>query len=400
MLKIVERSYQLLITCRIVSVASLLTISIMVKAQKYINPAGGLFPIVAWYSVEPGYITKNEYQMMRNANFTLSLSCFLTKEETLRALQEAKGTGIKLIVDCQEGRLANPQFINEIRNNESLGLYYLSDEPNVDYFPILSRRTQRIRENDTTHPPYINLLPIYASHSQMKAETYKDYVVKMIEMVNPPFISFDHYPFYKDTFRRDFFTNLEVISAICKERNKVFWAFVRTLPNSVYSRNDEGRLRFQVFMNLAYGAQGIQYFTYSPPKGCRGSIVDSLHRKTALYNVVSTINREVQTYAKYFLNAEALQVNHTDKNDRNGLIYQKTIKQINAKEKGLVLSFFKSRGVSYLLVVNKDYSKGQDFTVIFKRNASVITKKGYLKYNKDKFNIKLKAGDGLLFQFH
>ena len=61
-------------------------------------------------------------------------------------------------------------------------------------------------------------------------------------------------------------------------------------------------LRLQVFSDLAYGAQAIQYFTY------RGLQHDE---PTEVYNLVKTVNQEVQQLAGIFLGAQVISVSHT-----------------------------------------------------------------------------------------
>jgi len=367
-----------------------------VKAQNYINPVGKKFPVVAWYSVEPGYITRSEYKMMSKAGFTLSLSSFLSKEETIKALSVAKGTGVKLIVDCQDARNAATPFINNVKNSKALGLYYLSDEPSSDYFQNLQEKVQRIKINDNSHYPYINLLPLYASSEQTNTSSYKDYLERYIEMMEPDYISYDHYPFVRDEYRLDFFDNLDIVSKVCKKHNIVFWGFVRSLYDSNYTKIDEGRIRFQVFSQLAYGAQAIQYFTYSSPRGCGYAIVDSLHNKTPLYDIVSAINHEIQGYSKFFLNSNVLSIVHSDKQGQEGNKISNVISHLDSNGVGVLLSLFEKKGKYYLIVVNKDYENSQEVTIEFNKKAKVISQKGRAK-TSSYHRFVLEAGNGMLF---
>ena len=269
------------------------------NAQGYGKLTGEQYPVIAWYSIDAEHNTKEQYRRISNAGFNLALTSFLTKEEIKKALHEAKGTGVKLIVDCQESRNANLPFINEIKESPALGMYYLCDEPNKDYFETLAERQNRILNSDRIHAGYINLLPIYANKEQLKAESYSDYLDSFLSKVQVPFLSYDHYPFLRESFRDDFYTNLETVAKKCNNAGISFWGFARSYYSKEYYMIDEGRLRLQVFANMAYGAQGIQYFTYSVPKGGERAIVDSSYRKTVLYDVVKKINSEVQVVGKY-----------------------------------------------------------------------------------------------------
>jgi hypothetical protein len=67
------------------------------------------------------------------------------------------------------------------------------------------------------------------------------------------------------TSRSDFYANLEVCSTKAREAGIPFWAFALTTAHLSYPVPTMGQLRYQVYSNLAYGAQGIEYYTYWKP---------------------------------------------------------------------------------------------------------------------------------------
>ena len=83
-------------------------------------------------------------------------------------------------------------------------------------------------------------------------------------------VSFDHYPVISDgkgpaSLRGEWYENLEIVSAAARKAGKPMWAFALSVPHSSYPAPTPAHLRLQVFSNLAYGAQVIQYFTYWTP---------------------------------------------------------------------------------------------------------------------------------------
>ena len=92
-------------TFKILLCSFLLLIPCAVRAQGYNNPVDDKMPIVAWYSIESGHITKEEFKRLNKAGFNLSLSMSLSKGDIISSLQAAKGTGVKLIV--QNRRINN-----------------------------------------------------------------------------------------------------------------------------------------------------------------------------------------------------------------------------------------------------------------------------------------------------
>lgn len=366
-------------------------------AQLY-NPVPNDFPIIAWYSLEPNFINHREFKNLKKSGFNIALTAPLTGQETLEALRLAENSGVKLIIDCRETRIIDTSFIERVKTIKSFEQYYLSDEPSENNFSYLREKQQCFDESDSIHQPYINLLPIYASKEQLGVDTYEDYITRYINIFKPQYISFDNYPFVRDEFRRDYYDNLSVVSRICKEKELPFWGFVRTLTDSNYWAIDEGRIRFQVYTNIAYGAQGLQFFTYSIPKGCQRAIVGINHERTDLFYVVTAINKEIHKLSKYFLGANFTKVIHTDNIGKNDGILPNPIKALESQDSYLILSFFEKDGCNYLLVVNKDYVKDNRFNISFDHKTSIITKRGKKRIGKEHYSIVIKPGDGIVFQ--
>lgn len=376
----------------------LILLSIYSSSAQYYTPVKNAYPIIAWYSIESGYVTPKEFRDLKKTGFNVALTAPLSRSETEEALRIAGKFGIKLIIDCHETRILDKAFIGSVKDSKSLVQYYLSDEPSKVQFSNLREKHREYNKIDSIHHAYINLLPIYASKEQLGVDSYEDYIKKYIETVNPQYVSFDNYPFVRDEFRLDYFENLGVVSRICKEKRLPFWGFIRTLEDSNYWLMDEGRLRFQAYTNIAYGAQGLQYFTYSIPKGCKSAIVDLCHERTNLFYVVANINREIQKQSKFFLGANFAEVIHTDTMNNGSNILSRTINSIKTEGCNAVLSFFEKGGKNYLLVVNKDYENEHSFDIVFNDKASLISKKGIRKPRKQQHHIVIAAGDGALFQ--
>lgn len=373
-------------------------ISISCFSQVYHNPVGKEYPIVAWYSVEPDHIATKEYYKLKSAGFNLALSLYFDKNEVIHALKEAEETGVKLIVDCKEIRNADVDFINTIKREKALGMYFLDDEPSCELYGSLSDKRKKIYDSDSQHNSYINLYPIYASKEQLKSESYSEYVRSYIEILSPPFVSFDHYPFVKGKCRDDYFDNLKIVSSLCNEYGVPFWGFVRTLVDKRYDAVEEGKLRFQVFSNIAYGAKGIQYYTYTTLKSAIKSILDKDYAPTDIYSCVSSINKEVQSCSKFYNKSFDHTVYHV--NDDSGICSDSIpyIDSIKYDGCGYLLSFFKKGSRCYLLIVNKDYDNSQALSISFKKKAITINEMGEKRGRKREYQLTIGAGDGVLFQ--
>ena len=143
---------------------------------------------------------------------------------------------------------------------------------------------------DSKHPCYINLYPNWAWGS---IDSYEYKLVSYVSSVPVKFLSFDQYPIIQQkgeiSLREYWYKNLEDIRRVSRAKNMPFWAFALSLSHQLgdilYPVPTLGHIRLQMFSNLAYGAQGFQYFTYW------GIFHDE---PTEVYDIVKTVNKELQ----------------------------------------------------------------------------------------------------------
>lgn len=103
---------------------------------------------------------------------------------------------------------------------------------------------------------------------------------------------------------------------------KKWWGFAVTAQHLKYPAATVANLRAQVFVNLAYGAQGIEYFTYSVPKGTDDYVntpVNTNGDTTIFYTQLRNINNEIKNLSFVFANANVEWTRHYN--------YQKMILQ-------------------------------------------------------------------------
>ncbi|MDR2627839.1 MAG: hypothetical protein LBC40_07385 [Dysgonamonadaceae bacterium] len=75
-------------------------------------------------------------------------------------------------------------------------------------------------------------------------------------------------------------------------------------------------IRLQVYGNLAYGVQGIQYFNWMNvnPEFKTPPVEFTTGEKTAVYAYVQQVNREIKALSPVFLEASVVWVRHTGEN--------------------------------------------------------------------------------------
>ena len=128
-------------------------------------------------------------------------------------------------------------------------------------------------------------------------------------------------------------------------------------------------LRLQVFSDLAYGAQAIQYFTY------RGLQHDD---PTEVYDLVKTVNQEVQQLAGIFLGAQVISVSHTGSEIPEGTkalgSLPTPIKSLTTSDTGAVVSVLEKGGNQYLVVVNRDFRNVMNLSIDVDSSVSRVLK--------------------------
>lgn len=369
-------------------------------SQKYKNPSGKQFPIAAWYALDREHNRPQDYKMLAEAGFNLSLSFFSSDKDVLRGLEACKGTGVKLISYCWEQRNKAEEFIPKIRSNKNLALYYVSDEPTLDDFNEVHSRVNTIRHYDEKHMCYVNLQPNYATPNQLKSANYKEYIEAYLNVFKPAMLSYDYYPFRYDGFREGYFENLSYIADVCKENAIPFWGFIMSATDNQYPQTNEAYLRFQAAMNLAYGAKGLQYFTYSKPSdNYMSAIVDNDYKKTEIYDIVKELNLEILQYSNVWLNSKVKKVWFVGSEQPQGLDSNYSCPQIDellANGKGFIFSLFKSKGRQYLIAVNLDVDKKQELIIGGKRQLMLCNTDGVVIFIRKKFDVN--PGDYLLIR--
>lgn len=324
-------------------------------------------PAMAWIGVPEAETTVARYKEMRAAGITHSFSLFSSANAMQKALDIAAQTGVKLFISCPELKTDPEKTVRRFMTHPALAGYYLRDEPSAKEFPMLGKWARRIKAIDDLHPCYLNLLPTFAEPGQLGVPGYRDYVRTFIEQVPIQMLSFDNYPVIGNTsqsVRELWYENLEIFSEEAKKANKPFWAFALTVAHSPYPVPTLAALRLQVYSNLAYGAQGIQFFTYwnlYDPGGYdfHNAPITLDGRRTEVYDKLKKISAEIKDLSGVFMAAKQVSVAHTGTvipiGTRRLSELPSAIKILETEGLGAVVSVLKKERDSFLVVVNRDF---------------------------------------------
>lgn len=342
----------------------------LLSAQKNAAPAGQL-PILGWYSIPASQTTLARYQELKEAGITCSFTFFSSSKEVEDALRIARKVGVKLIISCPELKTNTAATVKRFKHDPALAGYFLTDEPAPKDFDTLAHWVREVQRADPSHFCYINLLPNYADMRQLGVKDYREYVRQFIEKVPVKLLTFDFYPIVGDTIRDSWYENLEVFSEEAKKAGRPFWAFALTTAHASYPIPTPAQLRMQMFSNLAYGAQGLEYFTYWTPESKtwdfhKGPVTRDGHR-TEVYDRIKVLNKEIERLSDVFLGATLVSVSHAgDKvpaGTRRLTTLPGAIRKLSTSGSGAVVSVLKNGKFEYLVIVNRNFKRPMELTV-------------------------------------
>jgi hypothetical protein len=322
-------------------------------------------PIYAWYSVEPAQTSAERYRELAEAGFTHSYSGFPNSDAVAKALEAAKAAGVKLIVSCPELKKDPAGTVKRFMDHPAVGGWFLTDEPSAAQFPELAKWLAAIEAVDRSpaHLGYINLFPNYASGSQLGAASYQEHVDRYVKTVPVKVISFDHYPITGGALRPEWYENLEIVAKAARAARKPFYGFALTVAHWGYPVATLAHIRLQVYSNLAYGAQGIEYFTYwTPPKEAGADFHDAPitadGKRTPVYDRVKQMNEELKALGGVFLGSQVLALGHTGALPKGTAAYKPEAPVTALKtDGGAVVSLLGKDAKRHLVIVNRDFNK-------------------------------------------
>lgn len=369
----------------ILSIAVTMTAALPANASKR-QAKKPQIPILAWYSIPGGkYATLEHYKELKDCGFTYSFSHTSTYADAMQALDLCAKVGMKSVVTCPELEKEPEQTVKKICRHPGLGAYFLRDEPQNDAMPALAKWARRIESVDKNHPCYLNLLPVHAFPS---TEAYREHVQLFDSLVCLPQLSYDHYPVNQagDSLflNPQFWNNLEVMSAAARKADKPFWAFALTTAHGSYPIPTADQLRLQLYADLAYGAQCIQYFTYWNPDTTTWNFhqapITQNGKRSPVYEIVRQMNHELQARADVFVGAKVQSVGHVGDVLPIGTQRQQSLPRhftkIDTHGKGALVSCLDNGGKRFTVIQNTSVTKPLSLDITTDGQLSIVLADG------------------------
>ena len=292
-----------------------------------------------------------KYQEIADAGFTIAFPGYEKMNDggayNFKALEAASKVGIKHIIadgtlknellsarsNVEQGIKSEEQIVNRVKEiikpyldseySDALCGFMIRDEPSRSLYEDLAFGYKIFKQAAPDLVYYVNLFPVIAGGSQLsgtgEAIKYVDYVDDWIEMIEDDYISYDHYPLYKSgsdySLEPSFLYNMDVMQTAIKKEgtDRQLWTFLQSIAFGSRNRGLESKAdaSFQAYSFLAFGGEGIQWFTYTCPPPNDGAtnfgnnaLLDRNYEKTATYDYVAATNLEIQGLMKYYKNFE------------------------------------------------------------------------------------------------
>lgn len=360
-------------------------------------------PVITWAGVPPQH-SAEVFPLLRECGIDIHLGLYSSAENALSALNAAGDCGLKMIPGFPELKDSTEQSVARLKNHPALFAWHLKDEPEVWDIPWVAALAAEVSKLDPEHPSYINLYPNWA----WGREEYAGNIEKFAEAADVQFYSFDQYPITANedgsvSVRPGWYRNLEEFSAMARRHGKPFWAFALTKshhlgapsPEAFYPVPTAGHLRLQVFSDLLYGAQAIQYFT-------AGGLYDmENHRTTPVYDIVREVNAEIRAYSPVFLGCEVLGVWHTgdvipEGTRRFGTDADGNVGKLEISGEGGVVSLLRNGRDTYIAVQNRDCVNPAILEISFRKEVCLVTPEKTVRF--DGRTLKLGPGDIAVFK--
>ena len=350
-----------------------------------------------------------DYRAMRDAGFDVSVDGYDSIGEITLSLNRARQVGIKLMVAGRQIMDFPAETAGAVRHHPALFGYMLGDEPRMADFDTYKHRYHAIRTADSTHLCYQNLFPYYGDEllETIDAASYEEYLRKFSEIPLPQ-ISFDFYPIWDYDIRPTWYYTLEAVRRESLRTGVPFWAFVLSTPHVGYPQPTLEMLRLQIYTNLAYGAQAIQYFTFRTPPpddtyDYHNGPITLEGQKTETYNIVRDMNRELHEVIPFFDGCTVERVGHllevplgTErfKGMPRGL---RRLKVVGTR--GAVVSVLRQGDKRYLAVVNKDFETDLRVDIAFFSPRRPLWPKAFAKAPAaSSQSLTLSGGNLLIFE--
>ncbi len=406
-------------------------------------PIGGYVSPTPVHPLAPGrksQITDRVYRQVKESgiNFLCATYEILPQgEQDVRASLELAGKyGIKMLIRDDRFFYRNPipenyqQIAEEWKKYPGYGGIHACDEPAACWYPKLREMKEVFQKAvGKSFCCYINLFPMYADEKQLAGGekdrinsgnqmvgcdhyTYENYIDDYLRIVQPEYLSYDYYPMQGDfpEMMADPLVQLDTIRRKTVEAGIPFWVFIQaTSWHKTVRFPTIPEMMWQISTALAYGAKGVQYFSYATPingdvpegEGYTESILDANGNPTQRYYYMQYANRHLRAIQHVMMNSDSLgvlAVGTTPREIAKGSLLNHVDGLSSADGKHLLIGVFDNDGKKAFYVVNNSITE-RDRAILELDETYLVEQylddKG-IQFSSQRLEIELPAGEGVL----
>lgn len=377
-----------------------------VLAQEKIA-SGKQIPIIAWSGIPAEETTVEKFTELKEMGVNISLCNYPDAESMKKALDLAQKVGIRMITSCPELKTDCENTVKRFMNHPALAGYFLRDEPIQKDFAELGEWAKKIKSIDSNHFCFVNLIAaIHPTKTEaLGTKSYADYIRTFAETIPVKQISYDFYPVLSEGIHERWYEGLEIVSTEAKKLNLPFWAFaLASSYNELHPEPTIAALRLQMFSNLAYGAQGLEYWSYRMSAGLRSAPIGMDGKRTVVYDRIKQVNSEIQALAGVFSGSQVISVNHTGTVIPRGtsrlIKLPKAIKVFETEGDGALVSTIENGENTFFVIVNRSLGKSMSYIIFGDESLKKVLKDGTI-ISAGSYSSKneLEPGDMAVYMF-
>lgn len=405
----------------------------------YISPTPGEIPIIARSIIRS--INDTETRIPDNAELQQVLACGFNMFDSTKTVSEmeivcSKLSDLDLKISANLKRIfQNPycndansivevlnawtSFVIDLKNESKIGVWDIIDEPRKEVLEKWCTVYNRILAMNTGKMPIINIGPETLSAPKIINNvaavcpgdgvnlSLKDTLEKLFSLTKPLVMSFDCYPVsvivpdidtvdYPNNnvkIYEDYYQCLETLLAFSKKKAVPFWCYILSMQyTSVSSAGvctlhpvTEATLYYMAFTSLAYGAQGLRYWTYAQranqtktdtqdnkviTEAYTNAPIGANGLKTPIWYWIQGLNAQVRKYQEVFLNSIVYDVVHIGPKKLAGTnapegIWFDIFYGFSYSRNGALISGLYKNSKKYVVVVNHSVTESEEISFKF-----------------------------------
>ena len=385
--------------------------------------------LLAFWSPPPTY---QHYEWVKECGFTsividAKYDAFLrTGDSAMPALQNAisycSAVGLDGYISVNRGVYISDKLTDEFKNEEGFAGIYTDEPVSLEEMDVI---VDNIRYLNATYPgkKYITTLTGISGLSlQEVIDNYMDRAASSVEWV-----AFDYYPLIgrgnSSEIGSDWLWVLDSYAKTSVDTGVKLMSYIATMSytSGTRRRPNEADLRYQTYVNLAYGAKGIAHFCYTspgiPPFDGEFRISDYAlllpdyedqtdyenYQRTETWYSAKKVNEEVSSFANVYLSYDWVGTLCNKGSDSSTTAYKcfgedyktqlkshERIKSFSSTEDMIIGCMKDKQGYDGFMIVNFSdpyYKKSNDVTVDF-----VDAKKAVVYVGGEKRTVTLDGG--------